>query len=80
MTGYATKIGVRKRERMRDDLLAKQVSSQLSYTPTVGTSIDLRAFAAVLKLQNIFFPSTVSELRQNPNHQRLALPELSAFR
>ena len=35
--------------------LAKQVLSQLSYTPTAGTSIDFRAFAAARKLRNITF-------------------------
>jgi len=43
-------------------LLAKQVLSQLSYTPTAGTSIDFRAFATVRKLQNI---SCSPLLRQN---------------
>jgi hypothetical protein len=33
-------------------VLAKQVLSQLSYTPTVGTSIDFKSFATVRKLRN----------------------------
>jgi hypothetical protein len=31
-------------------MLAKQVLSQLSYTPTDGTCIDFKAFATVRKL------------------------------
>ena len=34
-------------------VLAKQVLSQLSYTPTVGTPIDVKAFLAVRKLQKL---------------------------
>ncbi len=39
----------------RPNALAKQVLSQLSYTPTVGTTVDFRAFAIVRKLRNIPF-------------------------
>ena len=35
--------------------LAKQVLSQLSYTPTVGTCIDFKAFATVRKLRKRTF-------------------------
>jgi len=35
--------------------LAKQVLSQLSYTPTVGTAIDVKAFAAVRKPRKLAF-------------------------
>jgi hypothetical protein len=31
--------------------LAKQVLSQLSYTPTVGTVIDIKVFAPIRKLR-----------------------------
>jgi len=34
-------------------VLAKQVLSQLSYTPTAGTAIDVNAFAAVRKLRKL---------------------------
>ena len=43
------KLGGRGRDRTGDPLLAKQVLSQLSYTPTVETFIDFRAFTAVRK-------------------------------
>ena len=43
-------IGGRGRARTGDPLLAKQVLSQLSYTPTAGTTINSKAFAANLKL------------------------------
>ena len=33
--------------------LAKQVLSQLSYTPTTRTTIDFRAFATFRKLRNL---------------------------
>jgi hypothetical protein len=33
------------------------VLSQLSYTPTVGTTIDAKVFAAVCKLQKLTFCS-----------------------
>ena len=48
-------IGGRDRVRTCDPLLAKQVLSQLSYTPTAGTAIDVKAFAAVRKLQKLTF-------------------------
>jgi hypothetical protein len=34
-------------------VLAKQVLSQLSYTPTAGTTINSKAFAANLKLPGL---------------------------
>ena len=48
-------VGGRDRDRTGDPLLAKQVLSQLSYTPTVGTTIDFKAFAPVRKLGNTTF-------------------------
>jgi hypothetical protein len=47
------KFGGRGRDRTGDPLLAKQVLSQLSYTPTAGTSIDVKAFAPVRKLRKL---------------------------
>src|ERR1700733_8123785 len=47
------KVGGRDRDRTGDPLLAKQVLSQLSYTPTVGTTFDSKAFASFRKLRNI---------------------------
>ena len=41
---FAVKNGGRGRARTGDPLLAKQVLSQLSYTPTVGTWFILRHF------------------------------------
>jgi hypothetical protein len=40
------KSGGRDRDRTGDPLLAKQVLSQLSYTPTVGVSFILKHFRA----------------------------------
>jgi hypothetical protein len=37
-------VGGRDRVRTCDPLLAKQVLSQLSYTPTAATSLDFKAF------------------------------------
>jgi hypothetical protein len=48
-------FGGRDRVRTCDPLLAKQVLSQLSYTPTVGTTLDSKAFATVSKLGNTTF-------------------------
>jgi hypothetical protein len=47
------KIGGRDRDRTGDPLLAKQVLSQLSYTPTVGVTFILKHFHL---FQNPFFP------------------------
>ena len=44
------KDGGRGRDRTGDPLLAKQVLSQLSYTPTIGKCTDFKAFAPLLKL------------------------------
>jgi hypothetical protein len=48
-------------------MLAKQVLSHLSYTPTAGTTIDFKVFAAFGKLRNNDFApfcvSTVSKPR-----------------
>ena len=49
------KVGGREGIRTPDPLLAKQVLSQLSYTPTAGTAIDVKAFAAVRKLRKLTF-------------------------
>jgi hypothetical protein len=47
--------------------LAKQVLSQLSYTPTVGTCIDFKAFATVRKLRK----RTFRPLGANPQSETL---------
>ena len=39
--------GGRDRDRTGDPLLAKQVLSQLSYTPTVGVTLILKHFRAL---------------------------------
>ena len=49
---FLESFGGRDRVRTCDPLLAKQVLSQLSYTPTVGTTTDFRAFSIVRKLRN----------------------------
>jgi hypothetical protein len=46
------KIGGRDRVRTCDPLLAKQVLSQLSYTPTVAIAINSNASAAVREHRN----------------------------
>src|SRR5256885_3145842 len=51
------KFGGRGRDRTGDPLLAKQVLSQLSYTPTVGVTFILKHFH---RFQNPFFPIFVS--------------------
>ena len=43
-------VGGRDRARTGDLMLAKHALSQLSYTPTAGTIINSKAFAANLKL------------------------------
>jgi hypothetical protein len=47
------KSGGRDRVRTCDPLLAKQVLSQLSYTPTAVSYINVKAFDAVRKLQKL---------------------------
>jgi hypothetical protein len=47
------KTGGRGRDRTGDPLLAKQVLSQLSYTPTVNRRIHSKAFPAAAKKDSI---------------------------
>src|SRR6266436_8852894 len=73
------RIGGRDRDRTGDPLLAKQVLSQLSYTPTVGTTYILKHFR---KFQNPFlrFSSiTVPKLYQNPRLKGLPAPRQGSF-
>jgi hypothetical protein len=49
------KFGGRDRDRTGDPLLAKQVLSQLSYTPTAGTTFDSKVFAVARKLRKLAF-------------------------
>jgi hypothetical protein len=49
-------VGGREEIRTPDPLLAKQVLSQLSYTPTVGTTLILKHFCG---FQNPFLPFSV---------------------
>jgi hypothetical protein len=59
-------VGGRDRDRTGDPLLAKQVLSQLSYTPTVGVNFILKHFRA---RRNPFLRTlvkTVPKLFQNP--------------
>jgi hypothetical protein len=67
------RIGGRGRDRTGDPLLAKQVLSQLSYTPTVGTFTDFKAFAPVRKLRKLTFEPS---LCQNCVKTMLARPLL----
>jgi hypothetical protein len=60
-------------------VLAKQVLSQLSYTPTVGVAFILKHFP---RFQNPFpriFMTTVPELCQNPVFWGLAAPGQETF-
>ena len=54
-TLQSEKVGGRDRVRTCDPLLAKQVLSQLSYTPTSGTVNDFKVFATVRKLRKLHF-------------------------
>jgi hypothetical protein len=55
--------GGREGIRTPDPLLAKQVLSQLSYTPTAGTFLNSKAFVPALKLRKTHaFPLIVSRL------------------
>jgi hypothetical protein len=59
------KIGGRDRVRTCDPLLAKQVLSQLSYTPTFGATFILRHFRALRDPFLRFSVITVPKLYQN---------------
>ena len=52
-------FGGRGRDRTGDPLLAKQVLSQLSYTPTAGTAFDFKVFAVARKLRKTLVPETL---------------------
>jgi hypothetical protein len=74
------KIGGRGGTRTRGPLLAKQVLSQLSYTPTVGTTFILKHFR---RFQNPFLRFsiiTVPKLYQNPRLRGLLVPRQGSFR
>ncbi len=74
------KYGGRDRDRTGDPLLAKQVLSQLSYTPTVGTTHILKHFR---RFQNPFLrfsTITVPKLYQNPRLRGLPAPRQGSFR
>ena len=61
------KIGGRDRVRTCDPLLAKQVLSQLSYTPTFGATLILKHFRA---LRNPFLRfSVITVPKLYPNHR-----------
>ncbi len=49
---WPQEVGGREGARTPDPLLAKQVLSQLSYTPTAVTTFDSKGFAAAGKLRN----------------------------
>ena len=73
-------VGGRGRDRTGDPLLAKQVLSQLSYTPTVGTTFILKHFG---RFQNPFLRLSiiiVPKLYQNPRLQGLLGPRQGSFR
>jgi hypothetical protein len=60
-------------------LVAKQVLSQLSYTPTVGVTFILKHFRARRNPFLRFFVITVPKLYQNPRKQGLMVPRPWSF-
>ncbi len=74
------KYGGRDRDRTGDPLLAKQVLSQLSYTPTVGTTYILKHFRGFQNPFLRFSTITVPKLYQNPRLQGLLAPRQGSFR
>ena len=59
-------VGGRGRDRTGDPLLAKQVLSQLSYTPTAELRLILKYLQSLENSETHFLALTVSELCQNP--------------
>jgi hypothetical protein len=72
--------GGRDRDRTGDPLLAKQVLSQLSYTPTVGVALILKHFRAHRNPFLRFSAVTVPKLYQNPGKRGLFAPRRHSFR
>ena len=68
------KVGGRDRVRTCDPLLAKQVLSQLSYTPTVKVTLILKHFRALRNPFLRFSVITVPKLYHNPRQQGLLAP------
>ena len=73
------KIGGRDRDRTGDPLLAKQVLSQLSYTPTVEVTLILKHFRARRNPFLRILVKTVPKLFQNPRLQRQVLGNAESF-
>ena len=65
--------GGRDRDRTGDPLLAKQVLSQLSYTPTVRDTLILKHFRARRNPFLRTLVTTVPKLFQNPRLRRQVL-------
>ena len=63
---FTVKNGGRGRARTGDPLLAKQVLSQLSYTPTVKVTFILKHLQRFQNPLPRIFVTTVPELCQNP--------------
>ena len=72
-------VGGRGRDRTGDPLLAKQVLSQLSYTPTVGVTLILKHLPPFRNPFLRIFVVTVPELYQNPRLQERAAPGQPSF-
>ena len=64
------KGGGRDRVRTCDPLLAKQVLSQLSYTPTFGVNLILKHFPA-LRNHSFAFPSSLYQTVPNRREHKL---------
>jgi hypothetical protein len=72
-------IGGRDRDRTGDPLLAKQVLSQLSYTPTVEVTLILKHFRARRNPFLRIMVTTVPKLFQNPHLQWQVLEGAESF-
>ena len=69
-------VGGRGGTRTRGPLLAKQVLSQLSYTPTVGVTFILKHFH---RFQNPFFPNKHRVFSQSVWRERLKIGILTQY-
>jgi hypothetical protein len=72
-------VGGRDRDRTGDPLLAKQVLSQLSYTPTVGVTFILKHLRALRNLFLRFSVIAVPKLYQNPRKRGPLVPRQWPF-
>ncbi len=69
------RFGGRDRVRTCDPLLAKQVLSQLSYTPTTGLQFILEHLWLFANSETRFLSPVVSELCENASSHHLLVPK-----